>query len=249
MVDFKCETCMKYMHPPIITCESGHSFCEKCLDQELNCPICGAPKKETRNYTVERFWMNTVFPCENKSYGCRVTGTGPEVSQHQEDCNYKPETCVYSQIDGCDWTGSPFTFDAHMRKMHPDTYPSNIGKFKIGSLQFMSSSASGLCKKFYTDKELFFFRYFITMGRIKAWIVKMTNFTKKDFIYRITISHKDKQTEAIKIECPISYTSDIGCVDNLPHVCWLTRYIKEFGNENGDVFLSCTIESQTPQQQ
>lgn len=230
---------MNYMHPPIFLCETGHNYCRSCFNRLSHCPTCGAPKKQTRNFTMERLWHKVVLPCTNADNGCDVMARGPDVLRHQLKCVYQPSNCPYKHIDGCTWIGCPSEFETHLIERHQETIWHNFSTVDIRDI--MSPCRTLFHAVFYTDRELFYFCYQITNGQFKVCVIKLTNFTETDFKYRFVILRSDGESPALQYECPTSYMRNFNPTNISQYFCWGTAYIKEFADASGTISVTCTI--------
>lgn len=111
--DFECKICLQYMHPPIMLCSVGHSFCNNCFHRLDKCPMCRAPLSKLQNLALESIHNKILFPCINASKGCQEMLLGDAILNHEERCRFSWIPCVMKRSEGCDWTGPEVDFAEH----------------------------------------------------------------------------------------------------------------------------------------
>lgn len=118
--DFLCPGCSTYMYPPILECDSGHSFCEKCFKKSSRCQICHARKHATRNFALEAIRNKLTFPCKYANEGCKFTALGKPIRNHQDTCDIGRRPCPLKPRYNCEFVGDTEDITNHLETSHAD---------------------------------------------------------------------------------------------------------------------------------
>ena len=121
---FDCGICSEPMIRHIFQCSTGHSFCERCLDQirrtSNTCPECKQciPSWPPRNFSMERMAGVCKHFCR---FGCGTFARPEELREHEHHCDKAPVACP---CNGCAYRLLSPHMKEHLLEMH-QTYKTN----------------------------------------------------------------------------------------------------------------------------
>ena len=116
--EYECSICLDLLRKPIIQCQKGHNYCNKCYNSIGNsspiCPQCRGEftrDKTSRNLFIEDMMTKFTTKCTNK--GCDKLIRLDRFNTHTEkDCGYTSLTCAFKSY-GCKWGGYQKDFKIH----------------------------------------------------------------------------------------------------------------------------------------
>jgi len=117
-----CSSCALYLSAPIYQCWSGHSFCSHCFATHLKCPMCKMTFVKCRNVSLEMITRNFLFPCKNRTEGCKAKFRLHELYQHEKICpRQKLCDCAIGKYGdrSCSWKGPYSNVWLHVKDVHP----------------------------------------------------------------------------------------------------------------------------------
>ncbi len=80
--DLKCPICLELVYEPVLT-SCGHLFCQKCVRDQTNCPVCQKKLQCMRNHRDERRVKSLKVKCPNWEKGCEWQGDLGDTAQHR----------------------------------------------------------------------------------------------------------------------------------------------------------------------
>jgi hypothetical protein len=132
-----CILCSEPLTDGTRLCESGHTFCNKCLPKMGHCIECRAKiHVGTRNCPIEQIASMVKYKCHNYYRGCQTLLSKETVVSHHITCPYSKVTCPLEQIDSvrCQWTGRLHQVLDHVKEQHSNKI-TNRNYFSCTSLQ------------------------------------------------------------------------------------------------------------------
>lgn len=132
-----CILCTEPLTNGTRVCESGHTFCKKCLPKMSHCVECRAKiHVGTRNYPIEQIANMVKYKCHNYYCGCKTLLCKETVLSHNVTCQYSMVTCPLEQIHSvrCQWTGRLSHILDHVKADHSNI-TTNRNYFNCTSLQ------------------------------------------------------------------------------------------------------------------
>ncbi|XP_067014737.2 probable E3 ubiquitin-protein ligase sinah [Anabrus simplex] len=148
----ECRVCFNQMEPPIEMCKNGHDLCNACKSKLNQCPLCSAEFTNVRNRALEDMTENILYPCRNRSLGCKEKFIKAEMNKHVESCSYQPYECLAFKKSGCNWQGSPADLFTHMTTAHKDCHVYQDFPIRIHFFKHVALNGIRLAK---VDNELF----------------------------------------------------------------------------------------------
>ncbi|GIQ83092.1 hypothetical protein KIPB_004348 [Kipferlia bialata] len=102
-----CEACDRVMIQPILLVPCGHNVCRLCVEKnaEENDAVCPECQNEVDLAVVVNKYEDHVathipFTCPYKKCGCEFEGYVPQISEHLEECPFRPVPCTNAP-QGC----------------------------------------------------------------------------------------------------------------------------------------------------
>jgi hypothetical protein len=88
----------------------------------FHCPTCRRQFLDTRNVALENLARHVKYPCKYRSYGCKEEFASDVIIDHQDRCEYCPQTCPVPEVDTlkCMWTGKYDQLKNHLKEKHSD---------------------------------------------------------------------------------------------------------------------------------
>ncbi|CAH0556126.1 unnamed protein product [Brassicogethes aeneus] len=156
------------------------------------CPTCQAEWTKTRNYLIEGLTNNLKYPCQFKKLGCKVFGTEPQVSKHEESCPFHIYKCPMS----CPESGNFEFLLKHLNNKHKDMQLTTKLSFR-----FQESSTR---KWTLYDSKLFIITYYCTHSDYMNWVAELycSNENPSSYIYTVEVLKSGSEWSLIKnAEC------------------------------------------------
>lgn len=116
-----CILCTEPLANGTRICESGHTFCKKCLPEMNRCLECRTKiHVGTRNYPIEKIADIVKYKCHNFHFGCRILLSREIVLDRNVICPYSTISCPLAQIDSvrCEWIGQLIQTLDHVKVHH-----------------------------------------------------------------------------------------------------------------------------------
>lgn len=86
-----CTSCTSDLFESVYMCNKGHSFCEACYNEDVNCLICKGIILSIRNRVIEELTNEIPIPCKWKK--CKEAHTCREIVNHERNCRHKAIQC------------------------------------------------------------------------------------------------------------------------------------------------------------
>jgi hypothetical protein len=132
-----CILCNEPLASATRLCESGHTFCKRCLSEMDRCIECKAKiHVGTRNYPIEQMANMVKYKCHNYYFGCKTLLSEEIVLDHNVTCPYSTIKCPLEQINSvrCQWIGQLSQVLDHAEARHSNKITSR-NYFNCPSLQ------------------------------------------------------------------------------------------------------------------
>lgn len=132
-----CILCTELLSNETRLCESGHTFCKKCLPKMGHCMECRAKiLVGTRNYLIEKIANVVKYKCHNYYCGCKTLLSEEIHLNHNVTCQYSTIACPLEQIESerCQWVGRLSQILHHVKAYHSNKI-TNRNYFSCTSLQ------------------------------------------------------------------------------------------------------------------
>lgn len=117
--EFECIVCVEYMHPPIVKCPRGHSYCFRCYEKLKKCPLCRETHPLLISHLLGKIHNYLYIPCKFRDQGCPAVVLGEHVERHEKYCFVNWKRCVFDIADDCTWIGSKRDELQHYLYIHP----------------------------------------------------------------------------------------------------------------------------------
>ncbi|CAG9327356.1 unnamed protein product [Blepharisma stoltei] len=86
-----CNLCYNDLYATIYQCKKGHSYCEACYNDNLDCNICRTAILPFRNRVAEEITTEIDIPCKWKQ--CKEAWPFKDLANHERNCKYKAIQC------------------------------------------------------------------------------------------------------------------------------------------------------------
>lgn len=237
--ELECPICTNFILPPILQCETGHSYCSTCFAKLKNCPQCFAPKTKSRCFTLEHVVQKLTFPCKFKDDGCQVLARGSQIKDHERVCEFVGRRCPLRFNNDCPWTG-PFR---EMRKHCTGSHPTNI---YFENRQDLVSSGFGVdyINRFYVILFMVYDELFRCTWDLnnESGIMRFSVYNLRKpqiedrFWYRVSFYDESSNLEMFSLQGPVEYlANDSQRFFDANYMIANYDFVKEFCNENGDL--------------
>ncbi|XP_008192722.2 uncharacterized protein LOC103312834 [Tribolium castaneum] len=205
----ECSVCKELMRPPIVQCQSGHSFCSPCKEKVDQCPTCRTKWSNVRNYSLEGITPSLQYPCVYSHVGCEETFLGNEIVHHELVCKFKLYTCP---IADCKFTDNYSLCANHFRLNHRE--------FLVEGTVFQDTFTL-ILNGHETREDKYIFEheniYKFTFQRLSSsynWCVRIMNdFSKnRKYYYNVTITDAQVRQRQISksVLCLDKKSDDVG---------------------------------------
>ncbi|CAG9316623.1 unnamed protein product [Blepharisma stoltei] len=86
-----CTSCLGDLFASVYQCSKGHSFCESCHSEGVNCHLCKTPILSIRNRVIEEITSEIAIPCKWKQ--CKDAFPCKDILSHERVCKFKAIQC------------------------------------------------------------------------------------------------------------------------------------------------------------
>lgn len=235
----RCRNCQNFMHPPILKCMRGHSYCRRCIRRMQGCVRCDI-RSVTRNASLEEIYHKTLFPCIHDE--CPFEAKPLALLLHEENCNMKAMDCPFSPATNCKWLGKKKDIIQHCLTAHPlSTFQSDSQNFYFQGFRDRRAVGQVTCE---TVIEAFgeVFKCVLKIEwckNIALWCVFNVGGRAHDFKYEIVMVDEKKKLCVLAAPCATYF----GKSEMSEDLCLVSHFdtMMKFCRKNGDFIYTVNI--------